>query len=75
MDRQIHHMSRCLGREFTFEEWVAYLKAHPYAACLTKRVGGASAASEEAQRSCRTAVRVRLPATHKIANNQCEIDL
>ena len=29
MDRQIHHMSRCLGREFTFEEWVAYLKAHP----------------------------------------------
>lgn len=29
MDRQIHHTSRCLGREFTFEEWVAYLKAHP----------------------------------------------
>lgn len=29
MGRQIHHTSRCLGREFTFEEWVAYLKAHP----------------------------------------------
>lgn len=29
MGRQIHHTSRCLGREFTFEEWTAYLKAHP----------------------------------------------
>ena len=29
MGRPIHHTSRCLGREFTFEEWGAYLKAHP----------------------------------------------
>lgn len=27
--REIHHTSRCLGREFTFEEWTAYLKVHP----------------------------------------------
>lgn len=28
-NRNIHHRCRCLGQTFTFEEWCAYLKAHP----------------------------------------------